>query len=111
MKTIFRLSGRVACKGAGVVTGIARIIKNQSDLEKIQEGDIMVTLQTDINFVPVLELCSALITEKGGRFCHASIYSRENRLCCLTGVCDATTVINDGQMIRIDTLKNIIQPI
>jgi phosphohistidine swiveling domain-containing protein len=108
MKANFSLKGRVASIGDGIVKGYARIINNEAELEKIQLGDIMVAPQTDINFVPALELCTGLITEQGGRFCHAAIYSRENNLPCITDVNNARKVIPDGAEIIIDTNSNSI---
>jgi phosphoenolpyruvate synthase/pyruvate phosphate dikinase len=108
MQTQFTLSGRVASIGDGITKGIARIINDESELDKIQSGDIMVAPQTDINFVPALELCVGLITEQGGRFCHAAIYSRENGLPCITDVENARNVIPDGAEIILDTNNNSI---
>ncbi len=102
------LKGRVASKGDGQITGIARIINDASDLLKIQAGDIMVAPQTDINFVPSLSLCVGLITERGGRFCHAAIYSRENNLPCITNVTDARSQIIENVTITINTIHNTI---
>lgn len=108
MQTMTNLKGRVASIGNGVAKGIARIINNESDLDKIQPHDIMVAPQTDINYVPALELCIGLITEQGGRFCHAAIYSRENNLPCITGVEHARKNIPDGAEIILDTNSNTI---
>jgi len=108
MQTKTNLTGRVASIGNGIAKGIARIINNESDLDKIQPQDIMVAPQTDINYVPALELCIGLITEQGGRFCHAAIYSRENNLPCITGVEDARNKIPDGAEIILDTNSNTI---
>lgn len=108
MENQFSLSGRVASIGDGIVKGIARIINNESELDKIQQGDIMVTAQTDINYVPALELCVGLITEVGGRFAHCSIYSRENNLACITDVENARSIITDGQTIVLNTKENTI---
>lgn len=108
MKNKFILSGRVASIGDGVVKGTARIINNESELDNVQQGDIMITAQTDINYVPALEFCSGLITEQGGRFCHAAIYSRENSLPCITDVEDARGIITDGQIILLNARDNTI---
>jgi phosphoenolpyruvate synthase/pyruvate phosphate dikinase len=104
----FTLKGRVASIGDGIVKGIARIVNSESELDKIQPGDIMVAPQTDINFVPSLELCVGLVTEQGGRFCHAAIFSRENNLPCITDVENARTIIPDGMEIIVDTNSNSI---
>ncbi len=109
MKTKFTLAGRVASIGKGVAKGTARIINSEAELDKIQAGDIMVAPQTDINFVPALELCIGLITEEGGRFCHAAIYSRENSLPCITDVKNARKEIPDGALVILDTTNNRIE--
>lgn len=108
MQTRLTFSGRVASIGEGITNGIARIINNESELDRIQPGDIMIAPQTDINFVPALELCVGLITEQGGRFCHAAIYSRENNLPCITDVENARKKIPDGVAIILDAANNII---
>lgn len=108
MQTNFKLTGRVASLGDGIVKGVARIISSESELDKIQSGDIMIAPQTDINYVPALELCVGLITEQGGRFCHAAIYSRENDLPCITDVENARGVIPDGAEIILDAKNNSI---
>lgn len=104
IQKIERLSGRIACKGK--VEGLARIIQSYKDLEKIKEGDILVTAQTDMNYTPYLQQCVGLITEMGGRYCHASIYSRENNLPCITDVKDARKLLQDDSLTVLDADKN-----
>jgi len=108
METKITLSGRVASIGNGLIQGIARIVNSESELGKIREGDIMIAPQTDINYVPALDFCIGLITETGGRFCHAAIYSRENNLPCITDVENARKIIPDGAEIILDTESNCI---
>lgn len=79
-----KLSGRVVSRGK--VKGIAKIINSYEDLESVRKGDILVTAQTDMNYTPYLDDCAGLITEKGGRYSHAAIYSRENNIPCITSV-------------------------
>lgn len=101
-----KYSGRVACKG--YATGIARIINTYDDLHKVQAGDILVTAQTDMNYTPFLQICSGLITEHGGRYCHASIYSRENNLPCIIAVENAREILIDGSVLILDAENNEI---
>lgn len=96
------LSGRVACKGK--VEGFARIINSYEDLESVIKGDILVTAQTDMNYTPYLETCAGLVTESGGRYSHAAIYSRENNIPCITGIEDARKLLS-GYII-LDATKN-----
>ena len=107
MASEISLSGRVVSRG--VVVGLARVIGSYNDLETINEGDIMVAAQTDMNFTPYLEQCVGLITERGGRYCHAAIYSRENQIPCITGIKDARTLIEDGTRIELNADTNEVK--
>jgi phosphohistidine swiveling domain-containing protein len=100
------ISGRVACKGK--VEGPARIIHKPSDLQNVQPGDILITSQTNINYVPYLRDCIGLITETGGRYCHASIFSRENQLPCIIDVDGAMNTFIDGEYLILDADNNKI---
>lgn len=101
-----KLSGRVAC--IGKVQGLARIINFYEDLKTVQEGDILITAQTDMNYVPYLQKCVGLITEMGGRYCHAAIYARENNLPCITGVKDARKLLEGRIEVILDADRNEI---
>lgn len=100
------LSGRVACLGRA--EGLARLIHKPSDLRKVQPGDILVTNQTNINYVPFLIECVGLITETGGRYCHAAVFSRENRLPCIIDVTGVLAILSDGEHLVIDADNNMI---
>jgi phosphoenolpyruvate synthase/pyruvate phosphate dikinase len=99
-------SGRVSCKGK--VEGPVRIIKDYNDLKRVKEGDILVTSQTDVNYVPYLQKSIGLITESGGRYAHASIYSRENNLPCITNVKGALEKLIDSTIVVLDANRNEI---
>ena len=101
-----RLTGRIASKG--IVEGRACVINSYSDLAKVRAGDIVITAQTDMNYVPFLIGAGGLITETGGRTCHAAIYARENRLPCIVGVTDARTSLSGHSRIRLDGDNNEI---
>ena len=104
-----KLSGRVICRGK--VEGFARIIREYGDLENVEEGEIMVASQTDMNYTPYLQKCVGLITETGGRYCHAAIYSRENNIPCITNVKEAKEKLNHSSVIVLDADRNEIYPI
>ena len=106
MKTKKILSGRVACKGK--VKGLVRIINSYNDLDKVEKGEIMITAQTDMNYTPYLQICKGLITETGGRYSHAAIYSRENSIPCITGIKKARELFNEGLEIILDANTNEI---
>jgi len=98
-------SGRVANKGRA--TGLVRKIETYKDLDAVCEGDVLVAVQTDMNYTPYLQDCVGLITQSGGRYSHAAIYARENDLPCIVGVKEAMT-LDDGRKIILDANKNEI---
>ena len=99
-----RTSGRVAC--TGLAEGPPCVINRYEDLSKINPGDIVVTAQTDMNYVPFLLHAGGLITETGGRCCHAAIYARENRLPCIVSVPGARTFLSGTNRVRLDGDNN-----
>jgi rifampicin phosphotransferase len=106
IENLNKLSGRIACKGKA--EGLARVINHYDDLDRIKEGDILIASQTDMNYSPYLQKCRGLITEMGGRYCHAAIYSRENNLPCITNVQNAKKIIKDESFIILDADRNEI---
>ncbi len=102
----YKLSGRIACRGK--VQGRSRVIKKYADLISVLEGEILITSQTDMNYVPWLQKCIGLVTESGGRNCHAAIFARENKLPCITDVKGARNIISTGDEIELDADNNLI---
>ena len=88
--------------GQQIVCGIARVIKDVKQIKQVQEGDIIVTYMTDPDWVPVMKRAAGIITERGGRTCHAAIVSRELGLPAIVGAQGATEAIKDGQEITLD---------
>ena len=105
MRTV--LNGRVAFRGR--VQGSVRVINSYDELAAIQPYEIVVTAQTDINYVPYLLNCAGLITERGGRYCHAATYARENRLPCITSVEGARRILRTGDRVCLDADNNTIE--
>jgi len=87
--------------GYGLGIGTAKIIKRLDDMYLIDEGDILVTDHTDPNWEPVMQKTSAIITNKGGRTCHAAIIARELGIPAVVGCLDATTNIQDQSTISV----------
>ena len=100
------LKGLGASKGT--VTGPAKLILDASGIDRIEEGDILVTRMTTPDFVARFGILGGIVTDIGGVTCHAAIVSREFKLPCVVGVKDtdsslpATTVIKDGDIVTID---------
>ncbi len=85
--------------GASVCTGLARIIHDPSAIASFQKGDLLVTDRTDPDWEPILKLASGVITNQGGRTCHAAIIAREMGITAIVGTGNGTAVIADGEAI------------
>lgn len=88
--------------GQKISTGIARVVKSVEDIDTINPQDIIVTDMTNPEWVPAMKQASGIITNRGGRTCHAAIVSRELGIPAIVGTQNATTTIKDGQKITID---------
>lgn len=103
------IKGSVAYKIDHVVAGKARLISGFKDMHDFQEGEILVTEMTNPDYVPVMKLAAAIVTNEGGITCHAAIASRELKVPCVIGTKVATNVIKTGDMVEVDTLNGIIR--
>lgn len=88
--------------GYKIVSGIARVIQSAKDIAQVQNGDIIVTEMTDPDWVPVMKRAAGIITNRGGRTCHAAIVSRELGIPAIVGTKDGTQKIKNGDLITID---------
>lgn len=104
--------GKIILKGIGASPGIAtgkvKIIKDISELNKVEEGDILVTKMTTPDMVPAMKKASGIITDDGGLTCHAAIISRELGTPCIVGTKKATEVLKDGEVVTVDGEKGIV---
>ena len=105
-KVIPDAEGKNIIKGLGAnngkITGIARVIENFTQIERLQQGDILVTRFTDTGWTPKFAILSGIVTEYGGILCHAAIVSREYGIPAIVCCKDAMSKIRDGQIITID---------
>ena len=101
--------GKLICQGIGlgnsVTAGIARLLKSPKEIDKLNEGEILVTGRTDPDWDPILKKAAAIITDQGGRTSHAAIVAREVGAMAIVGTGNATKVIMDGQLITISTAE------
>ncbi len=88
--------------GEHIVVGKARLITSPRQMNLVQKGDIIVTTMTDPDWVPIMKKAAGIITDLGGRTCHAAIVSREMGLPALVGTIMATKTIKNGQLITLD---------
>ncbi len=102
-------SGNVLCKGLAVGNkigqGKASIIKDVSDIHLFKPGEVLVTDMTDPDWEPIMKVAAAIVTNRGGRTCHAAIVSRELGIPCVVGAENATEIIKEGMEITIDCTK------
>jgi len=87
--------------GASVSAGPARILHHPSEIQRFQQGDLLVTDRTDPDWEPILKRASGVVTNQGGRTCHAAIIAREMGITAIVGAGHATEVIQDGDTITV----------
>src|SRR4051794_7777750 len=93
------VSGRAI--GNKIGSGNVRVIADASKMSRVQEGDILVTDMTDPNWEPVMKVAAAIVTNRGGRTCHAAIIARELGIPAVVGCGDATRRLKDGQQVTV----------
>lgn len=87
--------------GQKIGTGPVRLVHNISEMDKVQPGDVLVTDMTDPNWEPVMKRASAIVTNRGGRTCHAAIIARELGIPAVVGCGDATERLKDGTLVTV----------
>ncbi len=87
--------------GQRIGQGRVRVVKDLHDMERVQPGDILVSDMTDPDWEPVMKRAAAIVTNRGGRTCHAAIIARELGIPAVVGCGDATEVIHDGDEVTV----------
>ena len=87
--------------GQKIGTGPVRIVHNISDMDTVQAGDVLVTDMTDPNWEPVMKRASAIVTNRGGRTCHAAIIARELGIPAVVGCGHATEALKNGMLVTV----------
>jgi len=87
--------------GNKIAQGKAHVIRDVKDINKFKAGEVLVTEMTDPDWVPIMRIASAIVTNRGGRTSHAAIISRELGLPCVVGTNDVTTKVKTGQKITV----------
>jgi pyruvate,water dikinase len=87
--------------GQKIGTGPVRIVHSLADMDIVQPGDVLVTDMTDPNWEPVMKRASAIVTNRGGRTCHAAIIARELGIPAVVGCGDATDTLKDGALVTV----------
>jgi pyruvate,water dikinase len=98
-------SGTVLAEGRAIGqkigTGPVRIVHSLSEMDQVQAGDVLVTDMTDPNWEPVMKRASAIVTNRGGRTCHAAIIARELGIPAVVGCGDATETLKNGALVTV----------
>ena len=103
----YKLKGRGAVLvegraiGQKIGTGPVRIVHHISEMDTVQPGDVLVTDMTDPNWEPVMKRASAIVTNRGGRTCHAAIIARELGIPAVVGCGNATEALNEGMLVTV----------
>ncbi len=87
--------------GQKIGAGPVRVIRDPSEMERVQPGDVLVADMTDPNWEPVMKRASAIVTNRGGRTCHAAIIARELGVPAVVGCGDAIDVLKDGTLVTV----------
>jgi pyruvate,water dikinase len=87
--------------GSKIGQGRVRVVSDVSEIGRVQDGDVLVTDMTDPNWEPVMKRASAIVTNRGGRTCHAAIIARELGVPAVVGCEDATEKLKDGQEVTV----------
>ncbi|MGJ7579970.1 phosphoenolpyruvate synthase [Variovorax sp. RHLX14] len=87
--------------GQKIGTGPVRLVYNISEMDKVQAGDVLVTDMTDPNWEPVMKRAAAIVTNRGGRTCHAAIIARELGIPAVVGCGDATDLLKEGTLVTV----------
>ncbi len=100
-----KTKGEVLCEGRAIGhkigSGVAKVLTSIADMDQIKEGDVLVTDMTDPDWEPIMKRASAIITNRGGRTCHAAIIARELGVPAVVGCGDVTERIKTGQKITV----------
>lgn len=94
----------------GVGSGRVSCISGNGDMEKMVDGNIMVTTMTYPHMIPAMKKARGIVVQEGGRTCHASIISRELGIPCVVGAANATGLLKDGMEITVDGKRGLVYP-
>jgi len=87
--------------GQKVGTGTVRLVRSTAEMDRVQPGDVLVTEMTDPNWEPVMKRAGAIVTNRGGRTCHAAIIARELGIPAVVGCGDATEKLHEGNLVTV----------
>jgi len=87
--------------GSKIGQGIAHVIEDSAQIGEFKQGEVLITTMTDPDWEPIMKIAAAIVTDKGGRTCHAAIISRELGIPCIVGTEHATKLLTTGQEVTV----------
>lgn len=106
---VVEIKGMIASPGKAV--GFVRIIHGTKDVNKMEQGNILVASMTKPEIIPAIRKAAAIVTDEGGVTCHAAIVSREFKIPCIIGTRIASNALKDGDKVEVDADKGIVRKI
>jgi len=101
------VKGSPACRGK--VTGRVKVVRKLSELNKVENGDVLVAKMTTPDYMMAIHKAVAIVTDEGGVTCHAAIVSREFNLPCIVGTRNATQTLSDGDIVEVDADNGVVR--
>lgn len=102
---LLKEKGKVLVEGRSIGhrigSGAVKLVTNLREMDKVQVGDVLVTDMTDPDWEPIMKRASAIVTNRGGRTCHAAIIARELGIPAVVGCGDATDILQEGQPVTV----------
>jgi pyruvate,water dikinase len=89
--------------GHKIGAGVVNVLESAFEISEFKKGEVLVTDKTDPDWEPIMRIASAIVTDRGGRTCHAAIVSRELGIPCIIGTGNGTRLLSDGQEVTVDT--------
>ena len=107
-KEVLKMLAKGLPASPGIGRGKVRRIKDITEINLVQEGDILVTEMTNPDMVPAMRKAAGVVTDEGGRTCHAAIVSRELQIPCIVGATNATKVLDTGMEVTVDATRGVV---
>ncbi len=105
-------AGEVLARGLGAApgraTGVVRVLQSPAQSAELRQGEILVTRMTAPDWVPIMKIAGAIVTDEGGMTSHAAIVSRELGIPCIVGTRDATARLHTGQVVTVDAREGVV---
>lgn len=93
--------------GSKIGKGTVKVLESAFEISEFRKGEVLVTDKTDPDWEPIMRIAAAIVTDRGGRTCHAAIVSRELGIPCIIGTGNGTKVMKTGQFVTVDTSEGV----